>query len=191
MKYKKPYFDKGSCRPAPPPVMVKIGIDSFVQAFHQEIKDTQTWKSQPSLSWLIMERCEHFFWETEDIPEITQRAKPFIAIAEEAYAKNKQETITLFSDVMESYSDIQHSAYARVSHPEKENDYVSRFNHFFDEYRFRYEELLNRLISFGFGCVDIVMEKRVKTAEKYINIDANEKVKTLENTIRYQLLSQE
>lgn len=175
MKYKKPYFDKGSYRPVPPLPMVEIGIGSFLRAFHDEIRDTQTWKRQPWLSQVIMERCTHFFWEAEDIPEITQRAKPFIAIAEEAYAKNKQETITLFSDIMGSYSDIQHSAYARGSRPGKENDYVSRFNRLFDEYRFRYEELLNRLISFSYGCVDIILEKRVNTAEEYVNIDANKK----------------
>ena len=183
MKYKKPYFEKDGYRPTPPLPMVEIGVGLFLRAFQKEIEDIQNWKRQPSLSQIIVERCTHLFWETENIPEIMRRAKPFIALAEEAYVRNKRETIKLFGDVMGSYSDIQHSAYARASRPEKENDYVSRFNHLFDEYRFRYEELLNRLISFGFGCVDIIMEKRLNTAEEYINIDANKKVERLENSL--------
>ena len=63
----------------------------------------------------------------------------------------------IYYEIMSSYSEIQHAAYSRDYHPQKGDDYVRVFNYLFDEYRFRYEELLNRLASIAYGCIGIMV----------------------------------
>lgn len=184
MKYKKPYFDKEErFRLTPPLTMVEIGIGLFLKMFESEIKDSDTWKRQPSLSQMILHRTTWLFWHSEEMPEIRKRARSFIALAEEAFVKDPKETMQIFNEIMLSYSDIQHSAYARDFEPKKDDDYVKRFNDFFDEYRFRYEELLNRLISFSYGCIGIVIGESPADGIECINIDANKKLKRLDTSI--------
>ncbi len=184
MKYKKPYFDKSDgTRIDPPLPMLEIGLNLFLKIFEKEIKDLSSWKRQPSLSQLILDRSTWLFWHPEEAREIGKRAKPFIVLGEEAYRKNPQKTIQIFSDIAFSYSDIQQSAFSRDSKPSDTKDFVIRFNYLLDEYRFRYEELFNRLISFSHGNIQIIIGKPPVAGEDCINIDANQKLKGLNNSI--------
>ncbi|MCG2688297.1 hypothetical protein L6250_01535, partial [Candidatus Parcubacteria bacterium] len=120
---------------------------------------------------------------TKEAREIQKRALPFIALIEEACAKDPDKTIQIFCEIMYSYSEIQHSAYSRDIEYKKEDDYVKRFNLLFDEYRFRYEELFNRLVSIVYGCVGIVINEPPVDGMECINIDANKKLKRLNSSI--------
>jgi len=163
-KYKKPYYDGGPKHRALAPLpMVTVGLSLFLQVFADEITDTASWAKQPTLSQLILHRTIWLFSHTDQIPELRARARPFVALAEEAYATDAPKTVQIYNEIMVSYAEIQHSAFARDSSPNDSDDYVNKFNRLFDEYRFRYEELLNRLISFAYGCIGIVLHEPAMT----------------------------
>jgi len=66
MKYKKPYFDKSDgTRIDPPLPMLEIGLNLFLKIFEKEIKDLSSWKRQPSLSQLILDRSTWLFWHPD------------------------------------------------------------------------------------------------------------------------------
>ncbi len=184
MKYKKPYYDQGeNFRPTPPLPMVEAGVGIFLKIFEDEIKDYETWKRQPWLSQLILHRSLWLFWHSEEVPEIRKLGKPFIALFEEAYKKDPKKAIQIFSEIMSSYSDIQHSAYERDFELNKDHNYVKQFSDLFDEYRFRYEELLNRLISIAYGCIGIIIGELPSDGAECIAADASKKIKRLGSSI--------
>lgn len=183
MKYKKPYYDTGKrFRPTPPLIMLEIGLGVFRKTFEQEIQDNETWKKHPALSQLIMDRSLYLFWNQEQIPKIQKIAKPFIVLLAEACQADAQKTVKIFDGIHNSYAAIQHSAYARGGL--NKGDYVSEFNVLFDEYRFRYEELLNRLLSIAYACTSIILrEAGLPNSEDYMAVDANQKVTRLQRSI--------
>jgi hypothetical protein len=182
MKYQKPYFTEKEYGPTPPAPILQIGWAIFYAAFRKEVRDSKTWATEPTLSQLVIGRCMYLFFNKKHIPEIVKRSSPAIGLIEEAYTRNHNETLELFENVMNSYSSVQHRAYVREE-PAISDNWVKDFNNLFDEYRFQYEELLNRLTALCYGCIDIIVGNKILSADKYISINSNKKIKNLKISI--------
>ncbi len=184
MKYKKPYFDdrKSSVMGDGPLPVIATGLAIFLKTFEKEIIDKDTYRKHVGLSQMIIQRSPWFFWNHGEIKELTKRAKPFIALVEESYIKDPIKTVQIFEEIITSYSEVQHAAYVRDTTFKEKDDHVKKFNMLFDEYRFRYEELFNRLISISYACIQIIMKNPPASGSDCINRDANEKFKTIEKS---------
>ena len=167
----------------PPKILWGAGLKLFLKVFEKEIKKTDEWKNHPGISQLLINRSASFVWDPTKLLLHRKRAAPFIELFEEAYAKDSQKTVSTFSEIASSYADIQHSAFSRDVDLKKNDDFVKHFNELFDEYRFRYEELLNRLMAITYSCIGIVVGKPPTNGTGSINVDANKKVEQINASI--------